>query len=215
MPIRIFIVDDHRIMREAVRRMLSDHAHLEVVGDAGDSETAWRRITELRPDLVFMDLEIPGEGGMALTRRIHGAFANIKVIVLTSDLDDRLAREALAAGARGYLFKTNGSQELLVAVQTVMDGEVYVCADTSAAMARSHPVGQHELSAEPKPALSAREHHVLQLVVRGLRNKEIAAELEVGIKSVEAYRSRLMKKLGCSTPADLVRCALRDGLVSC
>ncbi len=79
-------------------------------------------------------------------------------------------------------------------------------------MVRAYQVGQRELSAEPKPTLTAREHHVLRLVVQGLRNKEIAAELHVGIKSVEAYRSRLMKKLGCSTPADLVRCALRDGL---
>ncbi len=110
MPIRIFIVDDHRIMREAVRRILGEHAHLEVVGEAGDSDTAWRGIAALRPDLVFMDLEIPGEGGMALTRRIHAAFPNLKVIVLTSNVDPRLASDALAAGARGYLFKTNGAR---------------------------------------------------------------------------------------------------------
>ncbi len=212
MPIRIFIVDDHRIMREAVRRILGEHAHLEVVGEAGDSDTAWRGIAALRPDLVFMDLEIPGEGGMALTRRIHAAFPNLKVIVLTSNVDPRLASDALAAGARGYLFKTNGSKELLAAMETVLDGHTYVCADSSGAMVRAYQVGQRELSAEPKPTLTAREHHVLRLVVQGLRNKEIAAELHVGIKSVEAYRSRLMKKLGCSTPADLVRCALRDGL---
>lgn len=213
MPTRIFIVDDHRIMREAVRRMLGEHPHLEVVGDAGDSETAWGGITELKPDLVFMDLEIPGEGGMALTRRIHAAFANIKVIVLTSDGDPRLAGEALTAGACGYLFKTNGSKELLAAVKTVLAGEVYICAESSAAMVRAYQLGHRESPAEPKPALSDREHHVLRLVVQGLRNKEIAAELNVGIKSVEAYRSRLMKTLGCSTPADLVRRALRDGLV--
>ncbi len=214
MPTRIFIVDDHRIMREAVRLVLSEHPHFEVVGEAGDSETAWRGITESRPDLVFMDLGIPGEGGMALTRRIHAAFPNIKVIVLTSEVDPRLASEALAAGARGYLFKTNGSKELLAAVKTVLNGQIYVCADSSGAMVRAYQVEQHELSAEPKPALTAREHHVLRLVVQGLRNKEIADELNVGIKSVEAYRSRLMKKLGCSTPADLVRRALRDGLAN-
>jgi len=212
MPIRIFIVDDHRFIREAVRQMLGDHAHLEVVGDAGDSETAWRGISELRPDLVFMDLGIPGGGGMALTRRILAAFANIKVIILTSEVDPRLASEALAAGASGYLGKTNGSKELLAAVQTVLDGQVYVGADSSAAMARAYQAGQSELSAEPKTALSAREQHVLRLVVEGLRNKEIAVELNMGIKSIESYRSSLMKKLGCSTPADLVRCALRDGL---
>jgi len=213
MPIRIFIVDDHRIMREAVRRMLGEHAQIEVVGDAGDSETAWRGIAESRPDLVLMDLKIPGEGGMTLIRRIHAAFATIKVIVLTGDPDPGLAREGLAAGAHGYVCKINGSTELLAAVQTVMGGQVYICTETSSAMARDY-LGQRELSAEPKKVLTAREHHVLRLVVQGLRNKEIAVELNVGIKSVEAYRSRLMKKLGCSTPADLVHCALRDGLVS-
>ena len=214
MPTRIFIVDDHRIMREAVRRILSDHAHLEVVGDAGDSETAWRGITELRPDLVLMDLEMPGEGGMTLTRRIHAAFPNIKVVVLTSHIDPRLASDALAAGARGYLFKINGSKELLTAVQTVLAGEVYICAESSGAMVRAYQLGRRERSAEPKPALSAREQDVLRLIVQGLRNKEIAAQLKVGIKSVETFRSRFMKKLGCSTPADLVRCALRDGLAT-
>ena len=201
-------------MREAVRRMLGEHAQIEVVGDAGDSETAWRGIAESRPDLVLMDLKIPGEGGMTLIRRIHAAFATIKVIVLTGDPDPGLAREGLAAGAHGYVCKINGSTELLAAVQTVMGGQVYICTETSSAMARDYHVGQRELSAEPKKVLTAREHHVLRLVVQGLRNKEIAVELNVGIKSVEAYRSRLMKKLGCSTPADLVHCALRDGLVS-
>ena len=212
-PTRILIVDDHKIIRESLRRLLGDQSDIVVVGDAGDSESAWKAVEQLRPDLVLMDLELPGEGGVALTRRICGALPDTKVVVLTGQLGTYHAREAIAAGACGYLVKTGGGQEILTAVRTVRQGQAYLNADTTIALIRPIvPAPAGGPAAEP-PSFSEREKQVLRLLVDGLRNKEIAVELNVGIKTVETYRSRLMKKLGCASTAEMVRSAIRHGLV--
>ncbi len=209
---RIFIVDDHLMMREGLRCVLAEQRELDTVGEACDVDTAWEAIDRLQPDLVLMDLDLPGGGGIGLTRRIRCTHTNIKVLVLTGLVEPRFVDESLAAGAGGYLLKTNGGQELLAAIEAVLAGKTYLCVDTTTAMLRANHNFAPGQSGGLAAALSEREKQVLRLVVEGLRNKEIAVELGIGVKSVETYRSRLMKKLDCSSPAELVRAAIRAGL---
>ncbi|MEO6246758.1 MAG: response regulator transcription factor [Opitutaceae bacterium] len=212
MPTRVFIADDHLIMRQGLAYVLSQKPQYEMVGDAADGASAWAAISQLRPEVVLTDLDMPGEGGLALTRRIHATFPEIKVVVLTGSQESALAKEALQAGASGFVQKTNGQAELLAAVEAVLTGRIYLCADTTTAMLRAQGTSAG-LGNDNKPVLSERELQVLRLVVAGRRNKEIADELKIGIKSVETYRSRLMNKLDCATPAELVRHAIRTGVV--
>jgi DNA-binding NarL/FixJ family response regulator len=208
-PARIVVVDDHKILREGLRRLLGDQSDLVVVGEAADSETAWRLAGELTPDLMLMDLDLPGEGGAAVTRRIRATYPGIKVLVVTGQLQAHYARDALQAGAAGYLLKTDGASEILGAIRAVLAGSIYLSAETTAVLAQ---LDRRLAPGATGSRFSEREMEVLQLIVAGKRNKEISADLKIGIKSVETYRARLMKKAACGSPAELVRFAIREGL---
>ena len=212
MPTRLFISDDHSIMRDGLRRLLSADPAFQVVGEAGDTTSAWQKIQDTKPDVVITDLDMPSEGGVALTKKIKTAFPGMKVIVLTGHVDAKLANESLAAGAAGYLLKTNGAAELALALETVGKGQVYLCSATTTSLVRNTQMAAQTKASAEKSGLPEREMQVLKLVVRGLRNKEIASELNLNVKTVETYRSRLMKRFNCASPAELVRHAIREGL---
>jgi DNA-binding NarL/FixJ family response regulator len=212
MPTRLLIIDDHAIMREGLRRLLQANSNLEIVGEATDSEAGWVMAHTLQPDLVVMDIDMPGEGGIALTFRIKSHYPAIKIVVLTGHVDPKFANDALKAGASGYLLKTNGAAELQTAIDTVLDGKVFLCSATTTALVRGSTLADAQKPAAPKIELPEREMQVLQFVVQGLRNKEIAAKLDLNVKTVETYRSRIMKRLNCGSPAELVRYAIRKGL---
>lgn len=212
MSIRILIVDDHQMMREGLRVMLERVPDVEVVGTCCDCATAWLGATELRPDLVLMDVDLPDGSGIALTRRMRAEFPAIKVIVLTALLDRRVAVDAIDAGAHGFLVKTSAFVELVTAVRTVLRGGTHLSVEMSSALAQGLQSAGAATAGRVREALPRREGQVLSLVVQGLRNKEIATELGLNVKSVEAYRSRLMKRYDCTSPAELVRHAIRNGL---
>ena len=209
MALRLLIVDDHELMRYGLRWFLRHDPGVVIVGEAGDSETAWTAVGNLQPDVVLLDLDIPGEGGVALTRRIQSSFPRIKTIILTGATDPRLRREALEAGAIDFLLKANSNDELFTALTTALASKVRSGGNAPSAPLRASGSPRHP----DEPRLSGREAQVLQFVVAGWRNKEIADKLNLGIKSIETYRARLMRKLACTTPADLVRHAIRTGLV--
>ena len=204
MPTRIFIVEDHSIVRAGIVALLG--AKYDIVGEAADCGSAWAQISALKPEVVIADLDVPGEGGIALTQRLKAALPELKVIVITGSLDPSNPRRALQAGASGYLQKTNCAPQLAAAVEGVLRGQTYLCSDTAAVLVREG-VGM-----PARPALPPRELEVLRWVVHGLRNKEIAEKLQINVKTVETYRARVMDRLGCSSPAELVRRALREGL---
>jgi len=210
MPVRIVLVDDHRILRDGLRLRLKQEPDFEVVGEAADAPEAYACIERTKPDLVIMDLKLPGENGISATRRIRATRPKIGIIVLTSAVVDPAAHEAMAAGANGFLCKEDASEELVQAVRVVMSGKVYLTPDGATAVAQA-------LSAKPgaarEPALSERELLVLKGLADGLSYKEIADQLNVSPKSVETYRARLVKKTGCATRAELVRYAVRKGIV--
>ena len=214
MATRILIVDDHQMMRDGLRVMLEKIPGTEIVGACGDCATAWLAARELRPDLVLMDVDLPDGSGIALTRRMRAEFPAMKVIVLTALLDRRIAVEAIDAGAHGFLVKTSAFAELRAAVRAVLAGGTHLSAEMSAALAQGMQSAAAATAGRVREALPLREGQVLILIVQGLRNKEIATELSLNVKTVEAYRSRLMKRFDCASPAELVRHAIRMGLAA-
>lgn len=212
MTLRILIVDDHQMMRDGLRLMFAQHPGAEVVGACGDCATAWRLAGELQPDLMLLDVDLPDGNGIALLRQMRAARSTVKVLVLTALLERKVAVEAIESGANGYLVKTSAAAELLTAVRTILAGGIHLTAEMSTALAKGPQPTAATTNGRIRAALPWREGQVLELIVRGLRNKEIAAELGLNVKTVETYRSRLMKRFDCASPAELVRHAIRVGL---
>jgi DNA-binding NarL/FixJ family response regulator len=212
--IRILLVDDHQMIREGLRRLIEDKPGLTVVGEAFSSETAMDQVRTAAPNLVLMDIHLPEESGLEITRRILAECPSVKVLALSGDSDPELVVQALRAGVSGYVIKKHGSDELLHAIQAAMDHRLYLSPELSSEVIKSFVHSSGETKAPPAcVALSDRERLLLQWIAEGKRNKEIAEGLAVAVRSVETYRSRLMKKLGCASTPELVRYAVRKGIV--
>ena len=213
-PIKIYLVDDHVLVREGIRRLLAGQPDLAVVGEAGEVATAWAQIPSCAPDLVVLDVNLRGASWLELCRRLADEYPAIKVIMLSALADLATVTEALQAGATGYLLKENGPEELLRAIRTVAEHRTYLCAELASAMVEDY---LRHLNGKTVPAdtiqLTERERLLLKLVAEGKRNKEMAEIMSVQAKSVETFRSRLMKKLGCASSSDLVRYAIREGII--
>lgn len=214
MPVRVVLVDDHRILRDGLRLILRGAPDCVVAGEAGDGRAALECVRRERPDLVLMDLQLPDETGIVCSQHILAEFPETRILVLSASPDLSLVREALRLGARGYVMKDEAAEELVRAIRTVMQGQVHLSPAAATALAGDLQAAAAAPPSAPSPRLSERETAVLRHIVAGLRNKEIAAELGVGVKSVETYRARVMAKLGCPTTAELVRYAIRTGLVA-
>lgn len=210
---RILLVDDHQLMREALRELISAESGLVVVGEAFNGQLAIGQVRTLAPDLVLMDIHLPEESGVEITRQILAEFPSVKVIAISGDPAVDLVLLALRAGVSGYFFKGNGSNELIRAIRTVMDHRLYLSPEVSSAVILNFIESCTHAAARPAVVLSERERLLLRLVAGGRRNKEIAEALSVTVKSVETYRSRLQKKLGCHNTVELVHYAIRENIV--
>jgi DNA-binding NarL/FixJ family response regulator len=211
--IRILLLDDHQLFRVGLRMILERAPGLAVVADAGNGTDALEAALRTAPDVVVADIHLPGEDGIEIAGLILKKFPAAKVVFLSSDADVALVRRALESGARGYLLKDNAAQDLLRAIEAAVQGGIYLCPEVAAKLVQSYQRDGAAPLAPPPPRLSERENAVLQLLAQGLRNKEIALRLKVGTKSVETYRSRLMKKLGYQSTAELIRYAIREDLI--
>ncbi len=214
MTTKIALVDDHELVRTGLRLRLQREDGLEVIADVADAAAAYAIIDEKSPDLVVMDLDLPGVDGLAATTTIKSRWPNTRVLALTGSKPANVARAALLAGADGLVFKSEASDDLVRAVRTIAAGKVFLSAEAATALVtalrESTTPGTADVS--DHPALSERERAVLKGLADGLSYKEVAAELGVSVKSVDTYRARLAKKLDCSSRAELVRCAVRLGL---
>jgi two-component system, NarL family, response regulator NreC len=214
MDIKVLVVDDHPILRFGLRRTIDQHPNFTVVGEASTGAEALKLVAKLAPDLITMDVLLPDVNGIELTRQILAVLPSVKIVVFSSDATRSRVNEALQAGACGYIWKLSAAQEIIRAIEMVMTGRLYLSPEVSADILEDYRkclAGQSEPS---KPFLSDREKQLLRFVAEGRRNKEIAAQLALSIKSIEAYRSRLIKKLGCSSTAELVRYAVREGIAA-
>ena len=181
-----------------------------VVDEAASAEEAFQRMDKNLPDLVILDYELDGRNGIEATKEIRRRWPSVKVLILTGTQRGVPAHEVILAGASGYMRKGDPSLELVNAIRLIASGKTYLSVDATTALAESLRARE----SAPQPALTERETQVLKLMAEGLAYKEIASELDVSIKSVETYRARLVKKLGLKTRAELVRYAVRKGIVA-
>jgi DNA-binding NarL/FixJ family response regulator len=211
MNVRILLVDDHPLVCEGLRALLEQQGDLEVVGVVADGRDAIRSTEELRPDVVIMDVSMPGLNGIEATARIRHDHPEVRVIMLSMhDTAEHIYR-ALKAGAEGYVLKESAGREVLDAVRAVCAGKRYL-SSRIAALAAVEARLRARQDTSPLESLSAREREILQFVVEGRTSSEIAAVLSLSPKTVETYRSRLMNKLGLGDVPSLVKFALQHGL---
>jgi two-component system, NarL family, response regulator NreC len=206
--IRILICDDHALVRSGLRRLLEAEADIEVVGEAGDAEEAITQAVELEPDIVLLDIVMPGRSGVEAMPDLVAAAPGSKVLVLSMQDDPTYVRSAFGAGASGYLLKEAADSELVQAVREVASGRRYVHPLLGARLAAAEPEGEAPRDSDP---LSGREHEVLRLLALGHTNQEIAQMLFISVRTAETHRAHIMRKLGLSTRAEIVRYALANG----
>jgi len=212
-PLRILLVDDHRLFSNGLRLILERTPGLVVVGEAADAAAALELADGTRPDLVLTDIHLPNGDGIELASRIGAICPAAKIIFLSGDADFALVRRALKAGGHGYLLKDSAAHDVIRAIEAARSGGIYLSPEVALALVQDHRQSNAEAAPAAEPRLSDRETEVLRLIAGGLRNKEIAQRLKVGTKSVETYRRRLLLKLGYTSTAELVRHAVREGLI--
>jgi DNA-binding NarL/FixJ family response regulator len=217
MSIRILLADDHRILREGLRSLLAQQPDMQVAGEAASGEEALTLARRLRPDVVIMDVVLPGIDGVETTRRIRSELPATRVIGLSMHSDRRYVSQMLRAGALGYLVKDSAFEELNQAVRSVVAGRPYLSAVITGALVddfvRQTSVPERP-EASPLEVLTTRETEVLRLLADGKRVKEIAGILEISVKTVESHRQNIMDKLEIHSTIELTRYALREGLTS-
>jgi len=199
------LVDDHALVRRGFRRMLEDEADIAVIGEASDGIEAVRLTANLRPKVVVMDCALPGASGLVATRQILERHPEIRVLMLSMHPEETWVRQALNAGARGYILKNAVDLELGAAIRNVMAGEIVL----DPQIARPEV-----LKGERNYALTARELEILQMIVDGKSNKEIAGQLNLSVNTVAVHRANMMDALGIHKTAELVVYAIRNGLVN-
>jgi two-component system, NarL family, response regulator NreC len=211
-PIKILIADDHEILREGIRRMIEKEPDMEVIGEAQDGRSAVKLARKLAPDIVLMDITMPDLNGMDATRKIVSETPGVKVLALSMHQDRKYVTGMLEAGATGYLIKGCKFEELATAIRSVARKNVYLSPRIA------DMVLQGYLGKSPKkfaePVLSSREREVLQLLAEGNSVKETAFKLGVSAKTVETHRRHIMEKLQISNSSEIVKYALREGLIT-
>ena len=212
--VRIVLVEDHTILREGLRALLSADPKFEIVGEAADGREAVRRVEKLGPDLVMMDLSMPRMTGMDAIREIKKRHPATKIIALTVHKAEEYLRTTLQAGADGYVLKDATHVELMLAIQNVLKGKTYLSPSVSEKVIEGYLEGRENQMTSPKLGLlSPREREVLKLIAEGYKNKEIAGDLFISLKTVEKHRANLMKKLDLHNAAALTTFAIEQGLV--
>ncbi len=215
MPIKVFLADDHAVVREGLTLLLDTQAGITVVGEAADGRKAVRQVERLCPDVVVMDIAMPGMNGIEATAQIRNICPSTQVVILSMHSSAEHILRALRAGALGYLLKESAGKELIQAVQTVYGGRRYLSRQIAESVIDDYISGSPATQAKNLlESLSSREREVLQLVAEGKSSTEIAEVLYLSPKTIETYRSRLMHKLGISDLPGLVKFAIQQGLIT-
>ncbi len=212
--IRIFLVEDHTILREGLRALLTAEPNFEIIGEAADGREAVRFVEKQVPDLILMDLSMPRMTGMDAIREIKKRYPATKIIALTVHKTEEYLRTTLQAGADGYVLKDATHEELMLAIQNVLKGKTYLSPGVSEKVIEGYLEGKEsQIPGSTLGLLSQREREVLKLIAEGYKNKEIAADLCISLKTVEKHRANLMKKLDLHNAAALTAYAIEQGLV--
>lgn len=211
--LRILLADDHTLIRDGLKALINAQPDMEVVGEAGDGLTAYKIAKELQPDLIVMDVSLPEMSGAKATERIKHELPGIKILALTVHEDKGYLRQLIQAGASGYVLKRAAAEDLIHAMRAIAGGGIYVDPAMMSKVVGGSTRMRSLDEALKDSNLSDRETEVLRLIALGYSNKEIAAQLDISIKTVETYKARLMEKLDLHSRVDIVRYALRQGLM--
>jgi len=214
MSVKVLLVDDHAIIREGLRSLLEKQPDMEVVADVDDGRRAVEMVRELSPDVVIMDVTMPRLGGIEATRQITSESPSVKVIALSIHSKRRFVADMLQAGAAGYILKECLFDELVQAIRAVSEGGRYLSPSITDVVVNDYVKRLSSDQESPLRSLTGREREVLQLVAEGRSTKEIAMELHVSTKTIEANRRQIMEKLGMHSVAELTKYAVREGLSS-
>ena len=209
--ISVVLVDDHAVVRSGIRLLLDRQEDIEVIGEAGNAKDALSRARALKPDVILLDVVMPGESGIEVLPRLLEESPETKVLVLSMQDDPSYVREAFAAGAQGYVLKEAADEEVVSAVREIAKGGRYVHPTLGARMVAAE--AEERAAAEADP-LSEREREVLRLLALGHTNQEIAGKLYISVRTAESHRAHIMQKLRLATRAELVRYALSQGLLT-
>ncbi|WP_322817809.1 response regulator transcription factor [Tepidiforma sp.] len=214
-PIRILLVDDHAVIRQALRMLLEAQPELEVVADCENGREAVQAVERLQPDVVLMDVVMPGLNGLEATRQIRRIAPATRVVMLSGFVDEDQLLEAIRSGASGYIIKKSDVSELVLAIQTVHRGNSYFSSALSEGFDLAEVLYQAKRSDQRNgmDTLTSREREVLQLIAEGYTNQGIANELYISVKTVEAHKAHIMAKLHARNRTDLIRYAIRKGIV--
>lgn len=211
--IRILLADDHAVLRAGLRALLEAEPGMEVVGEVGTGEEAIAMVERMRPDVVVMDLSMPGMGGLEATRRIAEMGKNTRVLVLTMHGEEEHLLPVLEAGGSGYVNKRSADEELIEAIRTVARGDVFLYPNAAKLLLQGFRGKAERGEADPLDKLTEREREVLGYTAEGFSSAEIGKKLFISPKTVDTYRSRIMEKLGLHHRSELVRFALQQGLL--
>ncbi len=212
-PIRVLLVDDHTILRVGLRAFLRYHEDIRVIGEAQDGAEALMRVQDLHPDVILMDIAMPGMGGIEATHLVHERFPQTRVLILSQYSDPQYVLPLLRAGAAGYILKDALGTDLLTALRAVAKGETFLC--PSVAKMLTEEIRQPGTSRPVSPeTLTPREREILEHITTGQTSARIAQALSISVNTVEWHRANLMSKLGVHTVAELVRYALQHGVVA-
>jgi two-component system response regulator NreC len=208
--LRAVLVDDHSVVRAGLRFILDGVDGIEVVGEAGAADEALEQIRTVKPDVVFMDISLPGASGIELTRRVRRDYPETKVIILTLHEDEHYFLQALQAGASAYVVKGSRPEELVAAVHAVRDDGTYLHPRLATGLVTRY---LEERSNNAFDGLSPREREVAELIIDGFSNQQIALRLDIGVTTVQTHRSHIMEKLQLNNYGELIRYAIRHGVI--
>jgi len=214
MTVRVLLVDDHKMMRDGLRALLSAVSDFEVVGDASDGRSALDLVRTLSPDVVVMDIGMPELNGVEATRRIRTEYEQVRVIALSTHTDKRYVHHILEAGACGYVLKISAHDELVRAVRAASVGRTYLSPEIAGLVVERSTVAHTADEVTAFSTLGSREREVLQLVAEGKTSGETAKQMHISVKTVETHRRNIAQKLGLHGTAELTKYAVREGLTS-
>lgn len=213
MTIKIVLVDDHQIVRIGLRTILESDDDFKIVGEASDGLAGLQIVQELKPDILLLDLVLPRLNGLDVARNVLHILPDVRVIVLSMHSNEAYVLDALKIGVRGYVLKDKSTDEILEAIHCVLQGERYLSPDISEIVIESYIQRIKESKLDSYETLTDREREVFTLVAEGYANPEIATLLSISSRTVETHRANLMRKLGLKTQTDLIRCAMRRGII--
>ena len=213
MAIRLMLVDDHEVVRSGLRMLLASESDIDIIGEAGTAEEAIASILDLEPDVVLMDIGLPDKSGIEATREIKEKLPGVAIVALTIHEDAEYFFKMLEAGASGYVPKRAAPEELVTAIHTAASGDVYLYPSMAKLLVRDYLAGDGEEKEKNESGLTDREQEVLTHLAEGASNDEIGRELVISPKTVARHRENIMRKLNLHSRAELVRYAIRKGII--